>query len=385
VEGRDGPKESKANSNPKSPSDRGGLRMKHITINLRLHRLMRSRFALSTVVTTLIILVISVLLASVVTYFAINIVSTRVQEESLALTKQHVWYSSAGGFDDLSNPTSATQATLMIINTGGRDVVVQKFSIRGQTVAWGNVYYATTQATVSDDLDCQPYAPIINDFVLSDSDGALSFTKAGDSLTLKSGWSMVLYINQPDSITINDVGLTVSITLNTAQAMYYVEANVQAYVPSAKYEPDFTIRMAKAWYSAADGHDPAFSQCAFVITNNMADATTITSIYLPGADGLGTDWYAYSGDLDAIDLDSIVASHNPGAFEPVPGHNLEPVAAADGITIAAGEGAVVYFTAGDLSAKLGGKVLLGITHTVFETVLPMGLALVAVSAPQFAE
>jgi hypothetical protein len=43
----------------------------------------------------------------------------------------------------------------------------------------------------------------------------------------------VLYINKPDSITINDVGLTVSITLNTAQAMYYVEANVQAYIPGS--------------------------------------------------------------------------------------------------------------------------------------------------------
>ncbi len=55
-------------------------------------RLLKNRMALSTVVTTLIILVISVLLASVVTYFAINVVSTRVQEESLALTKQHIWY-----------------------------------------------------------------------------------------------------------------------------------------------------------------------------------------------------------------------------------------------------------------------------------------------------
>ncbi len=55
------------------------------------HRLMKNRYALSTVVTTLIILVISVLLASVVTYFAINVVSTRVQEESLALNKQHIW------------------------------------------------------------------------------------------------------------------------------------------------------------------------------------------------------------------------------------------------------------------------------------------------------
>jgi hypothetical protein len=55
-------------------------------------KLLRNRLALSTVVTTLIILVISVLLAGVVSYFAMNVTSTRVQEESIALAKQHAWF-----------------------------------------------------------------------------------------------------------------------------------------------------------------------------------------------------------------------------------------------------------------------------------------------------
>jgi hypothetical protein len=177
---------------------------------------MKNKYALSTVVTTLIILVISVLLASVVTYFAINVVSTRVQEESLALMKQHVWYSDDG-----------TQAALMIINTGGRDVVIQKFAIRGQTVDWNNVFYANTAQAISADLDCDTS---IAAGAYTVGTVSLTMQKASDSLTLRSGYSMILFINSPDSITINDVGLTVSITLNTAQAMYYVEANVQAYI-----------------------------------------------------------------------------------------------------------------------------------------------------------
>ena len=77
-------------SNPNPPTSGGELRMNYTNF----HRLMKNKWALSTVVTTLIILVISVLLASVVTYFAINVVSTRVQEESLALTKQHLYHNS---------------------------------------------------------------------------------------------------------------------------------------------------------------------------------------------------------------------------------------------------------------------------------------------------
>ena len=83
--------------------------------------IMKNRLALSTVVTTLIILVVSVLLAGVVTYFAINVTSTRTQEESLSVTKQHIWV------DD----TGAAVGAIMITNTGGRDVVIrQNYSTR---------------------------------------------------------------------------------------------------------------------------------------------------------------------------------------------------------------------------------------------------------------
>ena len=53
-------------------------------------RILKNRRALSTVVTTLIILVVSILLASVLVYFATNVVGTRVQEESLFVSKQHI-------------------------------------------------------------------------------------------------------------------------------------------------------------------------------------------------------------------------------------------------------------------------------------------------------
>ena len=51
-----------------------------------LRNILKNRLALSTVITTLIILVVAVLLAGVVTYFAINVVSIRVQQESLSIS-----------------------------------------------------------------------------------------------------------------------------------------------------------------------------------------------------------------------------------------------------------------------------------------------------------
>ena len=182
-----------------------------------MRNILRNRYALSTVVTTLIILVVSVLLAGVVTYFAINVTSTRVQEESLHLTKQHVWY-------DAGN--AASQAAIMLINTGGRDVVLDKITCRGQEKAWTGIYYATTTDSITPDLS------FIDNVGGGSTIVGLTLVAATSDLTLKSGESMVIYIDTPDSITINDIGLTVALTLFTSQAMYYKETNVQAYTSS---------------------------------------------------------------------------------------------------------------------------------------------------------
>jgi hypothetical protein len=192
-----------------------------------MRNLLKNRLALSTVVTTLIILVVSVLLAGVVTYFAINVTSTRVQEESLALTKQHIWYSAAGG----------SQAAIMIINTGGRDVVIDKITVRGQETDWDgtgagaqNVSYIITTESVSADLPHITTTVVGHDLDTDFATGTKFDVLAGASsdITLQSGKSIILYICSPDSITINDIGLTAAITVFTSQAMYYKETNVQA-------------------------------------------------------------------------------------------------------------------------------------------------------------
>src|SRR5208337_4718478 len=95
-------------------------------------RLLKNRYALATVITTLIILVVSILLAGVLTYFAINVVSTRVQQESLQVTDQHVWMNPSANSGD----SDYCVAALMVLNNGGRDVVINKIEVRGQDCSW---------------------------------------------------------------------------------------------------------------------------------------------------------------------------------------------------------------------------------------------------------
>jgi hypothetical protein len=200
--------------------------MNHIT------KLLKNRYALSTVITTLIILVVSVLLAGVVTSFATNVVSTRVQEESLHLTKAHIWHNATS----LPGTVSYSLASLMVINTGGRDVVIDKLSVRGQECEWNNtsnnklIFYCITTDPISNDLFYVSNFSTTDANTLSFDSKAYSFNLASNDIVLKSGYTVLLYIVNPDSISVNDVGLTVGISLFTAQAVYYREVNIEAVV-----------------------------------------------------------------------------------------------------------------------------------------------------------
>jgi len=186
---------------------------------------LKNKKGLSVVVTTLIILVVSVLLATVVTFYAINVTTTRVQEESLHLTKQHIWYNTTGSW---------AEAAIVILNTGGRDVVLDKISVRGQDCPWANIYYwRTSEVTVSADLNVtrnKPNAMNSPDWkaVFTYLPTGETFQQASSDLTLKSGWTIVIYVVNPDSIALNDVGIPVGITVFTSNAQYYVETNVAA-------------------------------------------------------------------------------------------------------------------------------------------------------------
>ncbi|UCD95778.1 MAG: hypothetical protein JSV35_04495 [Candidatus Bathyarchaeota archaeon] len=182
--------------------------------------LLKNKKGLSTVVTSLIILVVSVLLASVVTFYAINVTTTRVQEESIQVYKLHTWHDGA----------TTGETAFLIINTGGRDLVLDKISVRGQECVWTSVWYNKTTATINDDI---PYLIPTNTTHLPTSVtiGSVSFNLtqgSSNDLILQSGDSMIVYILNPDHISVNDIGVTVGVTVFTANAQYYKESNVEA-------------------------------------------------------------------------------------------------------------------------------------------------------------
>jgi len=180
-------------------------------------RITRNGLGLSNVVSTLIILVVSVLLAGVVTMYAINITSTRTQQEQLKMSKQEIWV--------YGNGTAI--AGVAVDNVGGRDVVLDKVQVRGVETNWSNAYYLRRGSALSTSLNCPNSTHSWGSFLYSASTVG-NFTTDGYDKPLASGNTMIIYIMSPDSISVNDIGTTIGITVFTENAQYYVECNVKS-------------------------------------------------------------------------------------------------------------------------------------------------------------
>jgi hypothetical protein len=189
-------------------------------------RMLNNKKGLSTVVTTLIILVVSVLLATVVTFYAINATTTRVQEEYLQIKELHVWCDSGG--DSL--------AAFVITNTGGRDTVIDKITIRGRAQSWSKICYWKPDFTEGDELPSKlewVSEPSALNETYNDQGAHNEFYNATglSALSLRSGASIVIYIFDIDNISTSDIGVTVGVVVFTANAQYHKETNVEAYIP----------------------------------------------------------------------------------------------------------------------------------------------------------
>jgi len=138
-------------------------------------------------------------------------------EETLDLTNQYAWY----------NQTGWSGAALVIVNTGERDVIIRKVTVRGMECGWNTIYYwKTDTGPVSEQLKQTPVQLSGNTFDIVIDGEPQIFHKATTELTLLSGWTIVLYINDPGNITSNDVGQEVTITIFTENKLYYIEAYV---------------------------------------------------------------------------------------------------------------------------------------------------------------
>ena len=173
------------------------------------------RRGLSQVVTTLILLVVSVLLAGIVTYYATNITMTRTEQEDMQLSKAHVWVN------------DTTQVCAFVVqNLGGRDVLMDKIAVRGVECEFktgGDVFYARPSSAPTDDMQVIAESKVVAGDIYGET-----YVLADEDIPIASSKVVLFYIKNPPNIDLDDIGTTVSITVFTMQGQYIEEVNVES-------------------------------------------------------------------------------------------------------------------------------------------------------------
>jgi len=169
---------------------------------------------LSEVVSTLILLVVAVLLAGVVAYYATNITTTRTKTETLRFASAHIWVNSSGAI-----------AGFKLQNLGGRDILIDKFVVRGVESDWADVfiYRVPSGTSITGDMNVTSYGGLIDGVTI---DGKGYIVSSAD-IPLISGGKLLVYLKNPDNIQIYDIGTSVSMAVFTNNAHYITEVNVE--------------------------------------------------------------------------------------------------------------------------------------------------------------
>jgi hypothetical protein len=176
----------------------------------------RNSRGLGEVVSTLILLVVAVLLTAVVSYYATNVTMTRTEMEEVRLTDDHVWVNSTGAV-----------GAFKLQNLGGRDILIDKFSVRGVDSAWSDIYVyrVPTGTVIEGSLNITSFASLTGTSVLIDGK---NYTQADADIPLISGGELLIYVKSPDNIQQDDIGTTVSMSVTTNNAQYINECNVES-------------------------------------------------------------------------------------------------------------------------------------------------------------
>jgi flagellin-like protein len=170
---------------------------------------------LSEVISTLILLVVAVLLAGVIDYYATNITTTRTATEELQFAPTHVWINSSGA-----------TAAFKLQDLRGRDILIDKFAVRGVASPWSDVFFyrVPTGTSIDWDMNVTSYGGLTDGVTI---DGNV-YNVASADIPLVSGGEVLVYVKDPDNVQVDDIGTSVSMAVFTNNAQYRTEVNVES-------------------------------------------------------------------------------------------------------------------------------------------------------------
>jgi len=175
--------------------------MAHMTMNKR------KKKGISMVLTTLIIVIASVVLATAMSLFGTSLFQTGAQQQGLEISNVHIWQ----GQNSTTNTLDVAAGALVVRNTGDRITGIDSIMVRGASVPFGS-WYASSAADSTWGNFQKSFKYLVNpDTELDiDKDGNADLSAGGlvkqdAPVVLDPGAGVIIYFVLPGS---NDTDLT---------------------------------------------------------------------------------------------------------------------------------------------------------------------------------
>lgn len=184
-----------------------------------------SKRGLSEVVATLILVTVSVLLASTLAFFISGIMNARMKsagEEIVRFYKTHAWVD------------EADQAVIAfkLYNLGGKSITVEAVVIRGTEMDWPDVYWHRVNGTIFRDLNETSWDSITGSSFTDDNNR--TYTRADGNIFVRSGQMILVYIKSPSSLGAasiihrDNIGQPITLAVSTPNASHVIEIVVES-------------------------------------------------------------------------------------------------------------------------------------------------------------
>ena len=176
----------------------------------------RKQLGLSDVISALIMITVSVLIATILTYYSINTTTTRTSIEFIQLDKEHIWVNETGAV-----------AAFSVKLIGGKDVLISKIEVRKIKSLWSNVYYfrVPSGTEIGEDMNLTSSSSLTGSGV---SLFGRTYTQALQVIEMVSGGEILFYIKNPGDIGIDDIGSRADIKIFTNNAKYVTGKNIES-------------------------------------------------------------------------------------------------------------------------------------------------------------
>lgn len=189
-------------------------------------RIFMRRKGLTEVVTVLILVAFSVLLALTAIVYTNGVTRSRMKstaQEDVRYHKEHAWV------DTFVNGTDRAVVAFKLHNLGGKSISIQTIDVRGSEMDWSDVYYHVINKTSESmllyrELYYFDWGSLVGQSVIIDG---YNFTKASGSVWVNLGDTVIVYIQAPSIMFKDNIGQPITLAVSTIYANYITEIVVE--------------------------------------------------------------------------------------------------------------------------------------------------------------